>query len=180
MVLTRNRDVFVKLRSRVAFARKVEGDLFLSIHADSIRDRKFRGSGVYTLSETASDKEAAALANKENKSDVIAGVDLEVHDKEVVSILIDLMQRETTNYAAIFAEALVKRLRDEGRMRRKPHRFAGFLVLKAPDVPSVLIELGYLSNRQEERMLLSAKSRKPIVLAVARAVDDYFRKIDKN
>ncbi len=176
IVLTRERDVFRKLRDRVDFARSQGGDLFISIHADSIADKQFRGSGVYTLSERASDKEAEALASKENKSDVIAGVDLDVHDEEVATILIDLTQRETMNYSAIFAEALVKRLRDEGRMRRKPHRFAGFLVLKAPDVPSILVEIGYLSNRQEEKLLMSPKKRRGIVNAIAKAVDDYFAK----
>jgi len=176
--LTRERDVFVKLRSRIDFAREHGGDLFLSIHADSIKDRTFSGSGVYTLSENASDKEAAALASKENKADVIAGVDLDHHDAEVATILIDLTQRETMNYAASFAEALVRRLREEGRMRRKPHRFAGFLVLKAPDIPSVLVEIGYLSNRKEEKLLKSAKKRQGIVDALAKGVDDYFKQLE--
>ncbi len=176
VVLTRTRDVFVKLRDRVNFARRKGGDLFISVHADSIRDKSFRGSGVYTLSEKSSDKEAAALATKENKSDVIAGIDLDHHDNEVASILIDLTQRETMNYAASFAESLVLRLREEGRMRRKPHRYAGFLVLKAPDIPSVLVEIGYLSNRKEEQMLRSAKKRQSIVRAIANAANDYFDK----
>jgi len=174
VILTRNRDVFVKLRDRVDIARRAGGDLFLSVHADSIRDKSFHGSGVYTLSENASDKEAAALAAKENKADVIAGIDLDHHDTEVASILIDLTQRETMNYAAKLAEDLVVRLGEEGRMRRKPHRYAGFLVLKAPDIPSVLLEIGYLSNRKEEQMLRSAKKRQGIVMAVSKAVDDYF------
>jgi N-acetylmuramoyl-L-alanine amidase len=171
--LTRDRDVFIPLRGRVEFARRVEADLFISIHADSIGNRNVRGGGIYTLSETASDKEAAALAAKENRVDVIAGVDLNQHDDDVASILIDLTQRETMNYSARFASALVPELSQHIRMRRKPHRFAGFRVLKAPDVPSVLIELGYLSNREDERMLRSSRSRTAIAASIARAVKNY-------
>lgn len=173
--LTRVGDVFISLRRRVAIARAAEADLFISIHADSIGNKRIRGGGIYTLSEKSSDKESAALAAKENRADVIAGVNLTGHDDQVASILIDLTQRETMNYSAQFAAALVPELRQLIRMRRKPHRFAGFRVLKAPDVPSVLIELGYLSNRQDERMLTNAGSRAAIAASIARAVDNYFR-----
>ena len=156
-------------------ARAAGADLFLSIHADSIDNRKIRGGSIYTLSKKASDKEAAALAAKENRADLIAGLNLKVHDDEVASILIDLTQRETMNYSAQFATVLVPQLRKLIYMRRKPHRFAGFAVLKAPDVPSVLIELGYLSNRRDERMLTNARSRAAIAAAIARAVDRYFK-----
>jgi N-acetylmuramoyl-L-alanine amidase len=156
-------------------ARAAGADLFISIHADSIANRRVRGGGIYTLSENASDKEAAALAAKENRADLIAGLNLKGHDDEVTSILIDLTQRETMNYSAKFATALVPELRQLIHMRRKPHRFAGFVVLKAPDVPSVLIELGYLSNRRDERMLTSSKSRAAIAAAIARAVENYFK-----
>lgn len=176
VVLTRERDIFVKLRERIAAARGAGGDLFLSIHADSLANTKVRGSGVYTLSERSSDKEAAALAAKENKSDIIAGVDLDGHDDEVASILIDLMQRETMNFSANFATAVVSELQKAGRMRSRPHRFGGFLVLKAPDVPSVLVEIGYLSNNREAAMLQSAKGRSGIIDALTRAVDAYFAK----
>ena len=175
VLLTRSRDVFIPLRRRVAIARAAGADLFVSIHADSIANRRVRGGGIYTLSENSSDKESAALAAKENRSDVIAGVNLSGHDDEVASILIDLTQRETMNYSAHFASALVPELRQLIRMRRKPHRFAGFRVLKAPDVPSVLVELGYLSNRRDEKMLTSAKSRAAIAAAIGRAVDNYFK-----
>jgi len=173
--LTRVGDSFIPLRRRVAIARSAGADLFISIHADSIANRRVRGGGIYTLSENASDKEAAALAAKENRADLIAGLNLKGHDDEVTSILIDLTQRETMNYSANFATTLVPELRQLIHMRRKPHRFAGFVVLKAPDVPSVLIELGYLSNRQDERMLTSPKSRAAIAAAIARAVDNYFK-----
>ncbi len=173
--LTRDGDVFISLRRRVAVARAAGADLFLSIHADSIENRKVRGGGIYTLSEKSSDKESAALAAKENRADVIAGVNLAGHDDQVASILIDLTQRETMNYSAQFAAALVPELRQLIYLRRKPHRFAGFRVLKAPDVPSVLIELGYLSNRREEKMLTNAAARAAIATSIARAVDNYFR-----
>ncbi|MBT7667598.1 MAG: N-acetylmuramoyl-L-alanine amidase [Rhodospirillaceae bacterium] len=173
--LTRNRDIFIPLRRRVAIARAAGAELFVSIHADSIATRRVRGGGIYTLSENSSDKEAAALAAKENRADLIAGVNLSGHDDEVASILIDLTQRETMNYSAQFAAALVPELRQLIQMRRKPHRFAGFVVLKAPDVPSVLIELGYLSNRRDEKMLTSPRSRAAIAKAIARSVDNYFR-----
>lgn len=171
--MTRTTDTFLTLRQRVAFAREKDGDLFISIHADSIKNPRIRGGGVYTLSETASDKEAAELAAKENRADVIAGINLSSHDDEVASILIDLTQRETMNYSARFANTLIPELSRSIGMRNSPHRFAGFRVLKAPDVPSVLVELGYLSNRQDERMLRSPKQRRIIVAAIARAIEDY-------
>lgn len=173
--LTRDRDIFIPLRRRVAIARAAGADLFVSVHADSIGNRKVRGGGIYTLSEKSSDKESAALAAKENRADVIAGVNLKGHDDQVASILIDLTQRETMNYSAQFAAVLVPELRQFIHMRRKPHRFAGFRVLKAPDVPSVLVELGYLSNRQDEKMLTSASSRAAIATSIARAVEIYFK-----
>ncbi len=172
--LTRTRDTFIPLRQRVAMARAAGADLFISIHADSIANRNVRGGGIYTLSENASDKESAALAAKENRADLIAGLNLKGHDDEVTSILIELTQRETMNYSAQFATELVPHLRKLIHMRRKPHRFAGFVVLKAPDVPSVLIELGYLSNRRDERMLTNPRSHAAIAAAIARAVNSYF------
>lgn len=180
VVLTRDRDIFLSLRERVRIAREADADLFLSLHADAIADRRFSGGAVYTLSETASDAEAAALAAKENKSDVIAGIDLNVQDQEVASILIDLAQRETKNFSSRFAGVLVSNMRSRGvRVRRKPHRFAGFRVLKAPDVPSVLVELGYLSNPREEARLNSARGRRVIVNAIADAVDEYFENLSE-
>ncbi|HZD26879.1 MAG TPA: N-acetylmuramoyl-L-alanine amidase [Alphaproteobacteria bacterium] len=171
--LTRDDDTFIPLRERVAIARRRHANLFISIHADTIANPAVRGGGVYTLSETASDKEAAELAARENRSDLIAGVNLDGQDDDVASILLDLTQRETMNYSARFAGALVPELRDHVAMRARPHRFAGFRVLKAPDVPSVLIELGYLSNRTDEHMLLSPRSRAAIARSIARAVDRY-------
>lgn len=176
VVMTRDRDVFIQLRDRIALARKSDADLFISIHADSIGNRNVRGTSVYTLSENASDKEAAALANKENKSDLIAGVDLNDRSDDVVNILIDLAQRETMNESAVFAKVLVDRLARHRRMLRNTHRFAGFAVLKAPDIPSVLVELGYLSNRADERMLRSPAQRRRMARSIVEAVGAYFKR----
>ena len=175
VVMTRDDDVFLSLAERVRIAQHSAGDLFISIHADSIENDRVRGGAVYTLSETASDAEAERLAARENKSDVIAGVHLDLQDTEVVSILISLAQRETMNYSARFANLLVPELeRHDVTIRRKPHRFAGFRVLKAPDVPSVLVELGYLSNPKEERTLRSKEGRAARTSAIVAAIDRYF------
>lgn len=179
VVMTRDQDVFVPLRQRVAIGRQAKGDLFVSLHADSIDNPRVRGGGIYTLSEKASDAEAAALAAKENRADVIAGVDLAARDDEVASILIELTQRETMNYSARFANALIPELKQQIRLRRKPHRFAGFRVLKAPDVPSVLVELGYLSNRDDETMLRSSAHRDRIARAIADAIGAYRKQLGR-
>jgi len=175
-VLTRDEDIFVRLRERVARARAAGAELFISIHADSIRNRETRGASIYTLSETASDDEAAGLAARENRSDIIAGVDLSHENKEVMSILIDLAQRETMNRSATFASYLEDALgREIQLIPVKPHRYAGFAVLRAPDVPSVLIELGYLSNRADEQQLTHPRQRAKVATSIVRAVDTYFR-----
>ena len=174
VVLTRDRDVYMKLRDRVRLGRQQRADLFISLHADAHPVRATRGVSVYTLSEQASDAEAGALAEKENKSDIIAGFDLTDENTEVASILIDLAQRETMNRSAVFANVLISELELRVALLRRSHRFAGFAVLKAPDVPSVLIELGYLSNAKEEKLLRSKSHRAKIADAVANAVDSYF------
>jgi len=177
--LTRERDVFVRLRDRIARARESGAELFISLHADAIKNSRIRGASVYTLSETASDAEAAALAEKENKVDLIAGVDLSGESPEVADILIDLAQRETMNESAHFANLLVKDLGNELDLLRNTHRFAGFAVLKAPDVPSVLLEMGFLSNREDEAALRSKPYRRQLARAVARAVEKYFSRIEE-
>ncbi len=175
VVMTRDRDVFLRLKRRVASARAAEADLFISLHADSIAKKHVRGATVYTLSEKASDQEAAALAAKENTADIIAGIDLtnEAYDEDVTKILIDLAQRKTMNGSAQFANDLVTELGMTTLLRRDTHRFAGFRVLKAPDVPSVLIELGYLSNREDERRLRDPAHRRKLMAAIVRAIDRY-------
>ena len=179
VVLTRERDVFVRLRYRIAASREAGAELFISIHADAIKNSKIRGLSVYTLSEKASDKEAAALAEKENKADLIAGIDLTKETPEVTNILIDLAQRESMNQSARFAAHLVKELARETKLLRNTHRFAGFVVLKAPDVPSVLMELGFLSNRQDEAALKRKSYRAKLIAAMARASDAYFSRIEE-
>lgn len=177
--LTRSDDFVVPLRERIAIARRAGAELFLSLHADSIRKRSIRGASVYTLSETASDKEAAALAKKENKADVIAGVDLGVQDRQVANILIDLAQRETMNFSARFATILIKELGKDVKLLRRTHRFAGFAVLKAPDVASVLVELGYLSNPVDESLLRKPSHRAKVARAIVRAINKYFDLTDR-
>ena len=174
--LTRDRDVFIRLRDRIAIARRAGADLFISVHADSIGNSRVRGTSVYTLSERASDKESGALARKENKSDLIAGVDLDDQSNDVVNILIDLAQRETMNESAVFARKLVDELGKTRKLLRNTHRFAGFAVLKAPDIPSVLVELGYLSNRSDEKMLRNPRQRKRMAAAMSTAVKRYFER----
>ena len=178
VVLTRDRDIFLPLRERVEVGRRAGADLFISLHADSIANRSIRGATVYTLSETASDKEAAALARKENQADVIAGLDLDGEDALLKEILIDLAQRETMNYSVDFAGMLIPEMERKVLMRTNSHRFAGFRVLKAPDVPSVLIEMGYMSNSQDAGFLRSEAGTRKIAEAVAAAVDTYFARRD--
>lgn len=177
VLLTRDRDVYIPHRQRFALARDSGADLFISIHADSISDKSIRGATVYTLSETSSDKEAAALAKRENKSDLIAGIDLQGEPQDVTNILVDLAMRETMNYSARFAGYLVPELRKEVLLRKNSHRFAGLLVLKAPDVPSVLLEIGYLSNREDAKQMTSQSGREKIARAITGAVDDYFTSV---
>ena len=173
--LTRNRDIYIPLRQRVNIARKHNADLFVSIHADAIKRKSVRGMSIYTLSETASDKEAAALARKENQSDIIAGIDFADQPAEVADILIDLAQRETKNLSVKFANLVVENARGKTRLLERTHRFAGFRVLKAPDVPSVLIELGFLTNRSDEKQLLNSKWRRGVAKAVVSSIDAFFR-----
>lgn len=173
VLLTRNDDRFIRLRDRVEFARRAGAELFVSVHADSVSSRDVRGASVYTLSGTASDSEAAALAEKENKADLIAGLDLSGESSEVTNILINLAQRETMNQSAAFAGHVVEQLAEATGLLPNPHRFAGFAVLKAPDIPSVLIELGFLSNRSDERALLKSDNRTRVASAVAKAIDGY-------
>jgi N-acetylmuramoyl-L-alanine amidase len=174
IVLTRTDDTFLSLRDRVRIARKHQADLFLAIHADVVRGAPVRGATVYTLSDNASDAEAEALARDENRADLIAGVNLADENDEITGILIDLALRETKNHSLVFARSRVKTLKPVIEMTNRPVRSAGFLVLKAPDVPSVLLELGYLSNEADEKLLASPKWRAGATKAVAQAIENYF------
>lgn len=175
VVMTRDTDIFLSLKARVAVGRRARADLFVSIHADSAPGSEARGASVYTLSERASDREAEALARAENQSDVIAGVDLTNESDIVTSILIDLAQRETKNSSVKFAQALVPELQHAGGVTQRSHRFAGFMVLKAPDVPSVLIEVGYLSSTHDESEMKTRRWRSNMASAINQAVDAYFK-----
>lgn len=172
--LTRSGDSFIPLGQRVEIARAQKADLFISIHADSIADPAVRGATVYTLSETASDKEAERLAAKENKADIIAGINLGAESPDVTNILIDLIQRETMNYSAEFAAVAVREISPFTLFRSNNHRFAGFRVLKAADVPSILLETGYMSNLLDSQYLFSPEGQVSIAKGVRRAVEAFF------
>ena len=168
--LTREKDEFLRLDERVAFARQHEADLFISIHADTISLKGIRGATVYTVSDTASDAEAQALADRENLSDQLAGIEIKDDNQEVTDILIDLIRRETHSFSMRFAHTLVGQLSTTVGLINNPHRFAGFRVLKAPDVPSVLVELGYLSNSKDEAQLLDPDWRGKAAQSITNAV----------
>ena len=178
VVLTRDDDVLISLRERMERARHADAALFISVHADSLGDSGFRGASVYTLSDQASDAEAARLAAKENRADVIAGTDLSAHDEVVAGILIDLAQRVTNNKSIEFADVLAGELADVTALVRNTRRFAGFVVLKSPDVPSVLLELGYLSNPTDAANLARPEYRDQLARSTVRAIDRYFASLE--
>jgi N-acetylmuramoyl-L-alanine amidase len=172
--LTRNDDEFVALGERVERARAAKADLMLSIHADALPDAGMRGASVFTLSEQASDAAAAALAARENKADIVDGVDLSRHNPEVSDILFDLARRETNNESIKLARDLVSDLGRKVRLLNHSHRSAGFAVLKAPDIPSALVEIGCLSNREEEALLQRPGYRYKIAAGLAESLGDFF------
>ena len=173
--LTRLDDTFLPLRQRVNFSRRKQADLFISVHADSLNDRSVRGSTVYTLSKRASDRLSEALAQSENQADLAGGLEIEEDNQAVADILIDLTTRETKILSKKFSQILAVNLGDEIRLNKNPERSAAFAVLKAPDVPGVLLELGYLSNSEDEKLLNSKVWREKAARAVTRAVDAYFK-----
>ncbi len=173
--LTREDDRFLPLKTRVEFARKKKADLFISLHANSISDNNVSGFSIYTLSEKSSDKQAEILAQKENQADIIYGVDFTYAGKDIVKTLIDLSQRQAKNYSTKFAlEVVLTMKKAEIKILQNSHRFAGFMVLTAPDVASVLIELGYLSNKHEEKMLNSVLYKRKIINSLVLAINQYF------
>ncbi len=174
VALTRSDDRFLVLEERREIARALHADLFISIHCDSAPTSAARGASIYTLSETSSDRVAAALAARENKSDVINGVDLSGASNDVSTILIDLAQRETMNTSSAFAATLQRELAPLIGLKPTFHKFAGLMVLKAPDVPSVLLETGYISNEDDLALLTSAGYRRKIALGVRRAIEAHF------
>jgi N-acetylmuramoyl-L-alanine amidase len=175
VVMTRTDDSFIPLSDRVRMARIRQAALFISIHADALRRAGgAHGATVYTLSETASDSEAARLAENENRADVIAGIDLSREPDDVADILIDLAQRETNGFSMHFARILIGELRRVARLHKQPLKSAGFKVLKAPDVPSVLIELGYVSSKEDLKRMTSDAWRAKTASSMAQAIDSYF------
>lgn len=172
-VLTRDDDRFLSLRDRVDFARRHGAALFVSVHADTVREDYVRGATVYTVSEDASDALAAAVAARENRSDILAGLALGDQPDEVADILFDLTRRETKNLSVRFAKLLVGHMEGSLTLNKTPWRRAAFVVLKAPDVPSVLLELGYLSNAADGALLRSSEWRAEATDAVARAVETF-------
>ena len=172
--LTRSDDRFIILRDRTRIAQRHKADLFISLHADAHARPDAHGLSIYTLSETSSDREAAALAARENKADLIGGVDLTGESSEVSSILIELVQRESMNLSAKYAQTLFASLEKRVKMLRNTHRFAGFMVLKAPDTPSVLVEMGFISNGKEEWQLKQRSYRSKIIDGITEATNRYF------
>lgn len=176
VLMTRTDDTFVALGDRVQFARARQAALFISIHADALRRREgdAQGATVYTLSERASDARAARLAEAENQADVIAGLDLSAEEKDVAGILIDLARRETKTFSVQFAHTVVETLKNATRLHQHPLKSARFVVLKAPDVPSVLVELGYVSNRADLKSLISTEWRDRTAESIVRAIEAFF------
>ena len=174
--MTRSDDVFIPLAGRVRFAQSLRADLFISVHADSlVRHRDLRGATVYTLSDRASDAIAQQLVDNEARSDMLAGMDVrETATSEVADILVDLTRRETTRFSLAFAENVVDEISTATRMVNNPHRSAGFRVLKAPEVPSILLELGFLSNEDDVRLLTDDAWQARTVTALSTAVDRFF------
>jgi len=176
VAMTRSDDTFIPLSERVRFARSHGASLMISIHADALprSEGQAEGATVYTLSENASDAEAARLAEAENKADAIAGVDLTAEPDDVANILVDLAQRETKTYSSQFARTVVGELKSTARLHKNPLKAAGFKVLTAPDVPSVLVELGYMSTKDDLKLLTSAAWQAKTAQALSAAVDTFF------
>jgi N-acetylmuramoyl-L-alanine amidase len=174
VALTRDDDKFLVLQERYGIARRMGADLFISIHADAAENTEAHGATVYTLSETASDREAARLAARENKADIINGVNMGGQSGDVSSILIDLTQRESLNISASFARLLQREAAPYVPFRSAYHRFASLMVLKAPDTPSILFETGYISNAADAAFLASREGQGKIARGVARAIDVHF------
>jgi N-acetylmuramoyl-L-alanine amidase len=174
VAMTRTDDTFVSLDDRVQLARSRQASLFVSVHADALRHGEAQGATVYTLSDRASDAAAAQFAEEENRADVIAGMDLSREPDDVADILIDLARRETKAFSVQFARSLVKELRSAARLHREPLKSAGLRVLRAPDVPSVLVELGYVTNKEDVKSLTSEVWRARTADVVVQAIDGFF------
>ena len=174
VVLTREDDRFIQLRDRIKIAERAGADVLISLHVNTHKSRRIRGASVYTVSEKASDQEAARLAESENAADLLAGVNLTNYTGDVQDILRDLTARETKNLSNHFAETLIAEVGKTGRLLPNTHRFAGFVVLKSITVPSILFEIGYLSHPEESKALATKAHRDKMVASMVRAIDSYF------
>ncbi len=175
--LTRDSDIFIPLKKRVELARRKKADMFISLHANSIADSGISGFSIYTLSEKSSDKQAELLAQKENRADIINGINFSGASQDIMKTLIDLSQREAMNGSASFANIAIKSVRKSSiNILQNTHRFAGFAVLTAPDMVSTLIELGYLSNKAEEKLMNSLGYKRLVAESLVNAIDEYFAK----
>lgn len=175
VLMTREEDKFMSLRDRLEFSRRSKADLFISLHADSLRQKFVRGSTIYTLSKKASDQLSAKLAETENSADLVGGLAVEEEVEAVADILVDLTTSETKRFSRRFSSLLVKNLGSEIKLIKNPQRSAAFGVLKAPEVPSVLLELGYLSNVEDERLLQTPEFKAKAGEAIAQSVLDFFQ-----
>lgn len=173
-MLTRSEDEFIELQNRVRLARSANAALFVSLHADSVPNHERRGFSVYTLSDNASDELAGALAKRENAADRIGGIDLSKHNRDVRNILMDLMHRETANNSTLMANAVLASFKPALIALEKPHRQANFVVLRAPDIPSVLVEMGFLSNRMDENLLTQSSYQTRLADRMTAAIDGFF------
>ena len=174
VALTHDDDSYLTLTDRVEFARSLGADIFLSIHADSFSVASVRGTAVYTVSERASNQMVAAIAARENQSDILAGMNIHNATNEVADILIDLARRETKNFSVLLARDIIEHLGATTLLSNNPHQEAGFVVLMAPDVPSVLIELGFLSNAQDVQTLQTEAWRRQTAASIVGAIDAFF------
>jgi N-acetylmuramoyl-L-alanine amidase len=172
--LTREADIFLSLPERVSFARRARADLVISIHADSLRMARMRGASIYRLSDKASDEIAHELAESENLADIVGGVEVVDDEDDVRNILADFTSRETSRYSMRFSETLVSALETQVQMIKNPERHAAFAVLKAPEIPGVLLELGYLSNEEDEKLLTDPQWQEKVAQLIAKAVHEFF------
>ena len=177
--LTRNDDRYLKLRERIQVARRAQADLFISLHADAFHKKSAHGISVFSLSDTASDKEAAYLARSENKADLIGGPDLDVEDPLAANELLRMFQRESMNESAYFADSILSEIRDLPGGDKRGHRFAGFAVLKSPDIPSVLVEMGFLTNKTDEKNLRRTAYIEGLADRLTRAILNYLKQVNR-
>ena len=173
-ILSRNKDIYLSLRKRTLLAKKNKADIFVSIHADSSKNKKAKGISVFSLSDKASDKEALLLAKRENEVDIMFNNNEKIKDPLIYGTLIKMFQREAMNDSAFLAKNILSHLEKTKLAVNRGHRFAGFTVLKSYDIPSVLIEIGFLSNKQEEKKLLNSKYLNELCKSLAIAIENYF------